>query len=80
MQIESYLPDDKLWIKDWAKGAWHAMEASDGAGGAGNGKKRVDTPPLREVVSRLGGLRQLLGKEMASAAGLSIGFNELDGD
>jgi predicted lipoprotein len=80
MQLESYLADDKMWIKSWAKGAWQTFSQSDGAGGAAPGVKTKDPPKLRQVVSQIGGLRQLIGKEMASAAGLAIGFNELDGD
>ncbi|MEQ1717162.1 MAG: imelysin family protein [Hyphomicrobium sp.] len=80
MNLESYLAEDKAWIKGWAKGAWRTFSLSDGAGGAAPGVSKGDAPKLRQVVSQLGGLRQLIGKEMASAAGLAIGFNELDGD
>ncbi len=78
--IESYLPEDKDWAKNWAGGAWKTMKASDGTGGPNQGVDKKDAPPLKELMSRISGLRQLMAKEMITAAGLTVGFNELDGD
>jgi uncharacterized protein len=80
MDLEGYLPEDKDWVRNWAGGAWKTIRESNGAGGVAPGVKKKDAPPLRELVSKIGALRQLIGKEMASAAGLTLGFNELDGD
>ena len=80
MDLEGYLAEDKDWVKNWAGGTWRTIRDSDGAGGAAPGVKTSDAPPLRELHSKISGLRQLVGKEIASAAGLSLGFNELDGD
>jgi hypothetical protein len=35
---------------------------------------------VRQMRFHLNGLRQMIGRELAPAAELSIGFNELDGD
>lgn len=80
LHLEAALAPDKAWMKNWARGAWRAMAMSDGMGGPADGVKAADTPPLREVASRISGLRQLIGREMANASGIAIGFNELDGD
>ena len=80
MDLEGYLPEDKDWVKSWAGGAWKTIRDSNGAGGSAAGAKPADAPPMRELHSKIGGLRQLVAKEMASAAGLTLGFNELDGD
>lgn len=78
--IESYLPEDKDWARNWAGGTWRAIKASDGTGGTAQGVAKADAPPLKELMSRISGMRQLLSKEMIPAAGLTVGFNELDGD
>ena len=80
MALESYLPDDKDWVKNWAGGAWRVILASDGAGGKAVGSVRDDAPELRELHGRISGLRKLVAKEISASAGLTVGFNELDGD
>lgn len=80
LDLESNLAPDKAWMKNWAHGAWRAMQQSDGMGGAARGVEPGAAPSLKEVASRIGGLRQLIGREMSNAAGIAIGFNELDGD
>ena len=80
LDLEGYLPENKDWVKNWAGSAWRAMRESDGAGGPPPGGKKSLAPPVKELHDKINGLRQLIGKEMASAAGLTLGFNELDGD
>jgi uncharacterized protein len=80
MALESYLPEDKDWVKNWAGGAWRVILASDGAGGKASGTVRDDAPALRELHGRISGLRKLVAKEISQSAGLTVGFNELDGD
>ena len=80
LDLEGYLPEDKDWVRTWAGGAWRAMRESDGAGGPPPGGKKSAAPSVKELHDKINGLRQLVGKEMASAAGLTLGFNELDGD
>lgn len=80
LNLESYLPEDRQWVKTWVGGAWRTIKDSDGMGGPAPGVKKENAPPLKEVLSKIGGIRQLIGRDMAPAAGLTIGFNELDGD
>ncbi len=80
MDLESYLPEDKDWIKNWVGGAWRTLRASDGAGGRVSSVDRVDAPKIRKVFDIISELKKLAGGEMAAAAGLTVGFNELDGD
>jgi uncharacterized protein len=80
MALESYLADDKAWVKNWAGGAWRTLKASDGAGGGVDAAASGDKPPVRKVFDMLSGLRKLAAAEMTVAAGLTVGFNELDGD
>ena len=80
MALESYLTDDKEWVKNWAGGAWGTLRSSDGVGGiAAKGSK--DAPsPTQKVFDMLSGLKKLVAAELSGAAGLTVGFNELDGD
>ena len=80
MALESYLPEDKDWVKNWAGGAWRTMLASDGTGGPASGARGETGPALRALHDKISGLRKLVSSEMSTAAGLTIGFNELDGD
>lgn len=80
LDLESYLAPDKVWMKSWVVGAWRAAAMSDGVGGPAKGTAASDAPPLREVVTRLSGVRMLIGREMSNAAGIAIGFNGVDGD
>lgn len=80
LDMEASLAPDKHWMKAWAAGAWRAILRSDGVGGAVKGVHAGAAPSPREVAGRINGLRQLIGREMANAAGIPIGFNELDGD
>ena len=57
-----------------------ASRSSDGVGGRRAQAPRNDAPPLREVFDKMNGLRKLVIGEMSVAAGLTVGFNELDGD
>lgn len=80
LDLETDVAPEKNWMKGWAAGAWRAMALSDGMGGGANGISAADAPKLSEIISRIGGLRMLIGKEMSHASGIAIGFNELDGD
>ncbi|MEQ1652236.1 MAG: imelysin family protein [Hyphomicrobium sp.] len=80
LELESFLPEDKDWVKNWAGGAWRTMRESDGAGGRGPGVAKGQQPPVRKVFDMFSGLRKLVAAEMSAAAGLTVGFNELDGD
>lgn len=82
LDLDANLAPDKRWMEGWASGAWRAILASDGVGGTikRKGASALAAPAPREISARINGLRQLLGREMANASGIPIGFNELDGD
>lgn len=80
LALEDYLTPDNAWIKNWVGGAWRTIESSDGVGGRSRTAHRDDAPPVREVFDKMNGLRKLVIGEMSVAAGLTVGFNELDGD
>lgn len=80
VDLESWLPPDRLWMKDWALGTWRALESSDGFGGKAAHAERDDVPTPREVFDRTNGLRNMVANRLSIAAKLTVGFNELDGD
>lgn len=80
LDLESFLDDDKAWIRSWSQNAWLTMQSSDGLGGHSKEAKRYDSPKLRELFDKMSGLRKLITREMSASAGLTVGFNELDGD
>ncbi|MGQ0457134.1 MAG: imelysin family protein [Hyphomicrobium sp.] len=79
LDLESYLDENSAWIIGWSAGAWRTIRASDGFGGTAAGATR-EGPGLRELFDRMTHLRRLVTRDMSAAAGLTVGFNELDGD
>lgn len=80
LNLEGFLGADKDWVRNWCGGAWRAIISSDGAGGLMPHSIREEAPTPREVFDRMGGLRKLVIGQMTTAAKLTVGFNELDGD
>jgi predicted lipoprotein len=80
LRLEDYLKPDKAWMKGWSQGTWRTIESIDGAGGHAPHAQRKDTPTTREVFDRMNGLRNIVANHLSVAAGLTVGFNELDGD
>jgi predicted lipoprotein len=80
INLEAYLDDDGAWVRGWADGTWRIIQAGDGLGGPARGKPRSAAPSLRELFGRITGLRKIVTRELSTAAGLTVGFNELDGD
>lgn len=80
LRLEDYLKPDMAWMKGWSQGTWRTIESIDGAGGRAPHAQRKDTPTTREVFDRMNGLRNIVSNRLSVAAGLTIGFNELDGD
>jgi predicted lipoprotein len=80
LQLEAYLKPEMAWMKNWSQGTWRTIESIDGAGGRSPHAQRKDTPTSREVFDRMNGLRNIVANRLSIAAGLTIGFNELDGD
>lgn len=87
--IGSYAPPDKIWMKGWLTRAYDVMER-DAPGvplkpAAPADLTKIDKQGpeitlVRRMRFHLNGLRHMIGRELAPAAELSIGFNELDGD
>jgi predicted lipoprotein len=87
--IASYTPADKAWMKGWVDRAFDNM-ARDApkvpikpvvpANPASIDKQGAEITVVRQMRFHLNGIRHMIGRELAPAAELSIGFNELDGD
>lgn len=76
----------KAWLKNWMRAAFVSLErdaaaivlpSSDALEAAGS---EENLKALRRARFSINGLRQIIGREIAPAAALTIGFNELDGD
>lgn len=77
------VPDDKAWMPRWIAQAWVRL-AHDAPAAIEKGAPTQPDPDrereLRMVRFHLEGIRKIVGRELAPLAGLTIGFNELDGD
>jgi len=80
LHLEAYLKPELAWMKGWAVGTWRTIRSIDGAGGRAADAHRPDTPEVREVFDRMNGFRNIISNRLSVAAGLTVGFNELDGD
>jgi uncharacterized protein len=83
VDLTAYVPPDKAWMRKFILGAFKALvrDCSRLPKGKRNervGQRGIDT--LRKMRFDVNGLRQIIGRELAPAAELSIGFNALDGD
>ncbi len=84
LDLGVFTPTDKPWIKTWLPDACRILKqraasidiptSKDGFPG---GLKPFD---LRQLRFYTNSLRQIIGRQIAPGAGLTIGFNELDGD
>ena len=83
MGLARTVSGDKSWMPRWIGEAFHRLARDAPAAVEGIGRAR-DNPDrereLRMVRFHVEGIRKLVGRELAPAAGLQIGFNELDGD
>lgn len=74
---------DKAWMQQYLTNAYGVLEADArlaAPNGAGGEALQSDAKALRQAAFYANGLRQVIGREIAPAAGILIGFNELDGD
>lgn len=87
--IASYTPGDKAWMRGWVNRAFvnlvrDAPKVPPKPELPADVSKIDKQAPIITVVRQmrfhLNGLRHMIGRELAPAAELSIGFNELDGD
>lgn len=87
--IATHAPADKAWMRGWLDRAFDTMvrdapkvplKPAVPADIADIDKQGADITVVRQMRFHLNGLRHMIGRELAPAAELSIGFNELDGD
>lgn len=87
--IASHAPADKAWMRGWLDRAFDMMvrdapkvplKPAVPADVAKIDKQGTEITLVRQMRFHLNGLRHMIGRELAPAAQLSIGFNELDGD
>lgn len=87
--ISDYTPPDKAWMRGWMIRAFQNMtrdavkvpfKPQAPADVASLDKQGTEITLVRQMRFHLNGLRHMIGRELAPAAELSVGFNELDGD
>lgn len=84
LELSTFLPKEKEWQQDWISTAYHVLNREivllqiPKGGKVAQGALNLQN--LRALRFYTNGLRQIIGKHVAPAAGLTIGFNELDGD
>ena len=83
MRLSNGVPEEKAWMPRWITMAFKRL--ADDAPAALREKPSAGKDPerarrLRFVRFHVEGIRKLVGRELAPLAGLTIGFNELDGD
>ena len=83
MGLANGVPKDKSWMPPWIAQAFTRLAQDapaalqDSAGAKRDAERERQLRMLRFHVE---GIRKLVGRELAPLAGLTIGFNELDGD
>jgi hypothetical protein len=80
--LTAFVPAGKAWLESFVARAFKSL-AEDGAVLPAGGGAPADADAitrLRRMRFHLNGIRQVINRELAPAAGLSLGFNELDGD
>lgn len=83
MGLARSVPSDKGWMPRWISAAFERL-ARDAPAAVENIPRAKDHKDrereLRMVRFHVEGIRKLVGREIAPLAGLTVGFNELDGD
>jgi hypothetical protein len=83
MGLARSVPSDKAWMPRWITAAFERL-ARDAPAAVESIPRAKDNPDrareLRMVRFHVEGIRKLVGREIAPLVGLTIGFNELDGD
>lgn len=81
--FDAYVPADKPWMQSFLPNAWQSLLA-DAARldvlRAGERGSETHLRALRKMRFDLGGIRNIIVKELAPNADIVMGFNELDGD
>ena len=83
-RLTDYARGEVAWTKEWVGQTFGTLERAvdelELPGDRPIAKTDVDETALRRLRFYTNGLRQVIGRALAPAAGLTIGFNELDGD
>jgi predicted lipoprotein len=81
--LSAYIPAEKPWMAKFLPNAWKSLDHD----AVGLDRLRAEEPgseehlqALRKMKFDLSGIRQIIIKELAPNAGITVGFNELDGD
>ena len=83
MGLSVYIPESESWLKQWIVDAFDrvAREGPVAVQSFADGQEYPERERmLRFLRFQVEGIRKLIGRKIASVAGLTIGFNELDGD
>lgn len=81
--LAGYIPPDKAWMKEFVPRSFESLHDNIGLLIETNNDSEVDEKTamqLRKLRFDANGLRQIITRELAPAADLVLGFNELDGD
>lgn len=81
--LYAYVPADKPWMTDFLPTAWKSLLADAARLDALRASERgseAHLHALRKMRFDLGGIRNIIVKELAPNADIVMGFNELDGD
>lgn len=83
LDLTQSVPKEKRWMPTWIKAAFVRLAddlpntVQTNAGGFDNADRERD---LRIMRFHVEGIRKLVGRELGPLAGVTIGYNELDGD
>jgi uncharacterized protein len=83
MGLASSVPKAKAWMPEWITTAFRRLATDAPAAlkvGGGAKPAQARERELHMLRFHVEGIRKLVGRELAPMAGLTIGFNELDGD
>lgn len=81
--LDAYVPVDKPWMNNFLPNAWSSLLADAGKLDKLRATARgseAHLHALRKMKFDLGGIRNIIVKELAPHADIVMGFNELDGD
>ncbi len=84
LSLTDYARDQTAWTKKWSEQAYKALARSaeklEVPESASMTPEQLDLANLRQMRFYSGGLRNVIARQIAPSAGLTIGFNQLDGD
>lgn len=81
--FDAFVPPDKPWMESFLPNAWKSLLADAARLDELRAKERgseAHLRALRKMRFDLGGIRNIIAKELAPNADIVMGFNELDGD